>query len=239
MNYYNHYEMGVAGTYIISLPGNEVSQKLTQQCYQSCLQVGQPNPMVVPGFDASGSKVKIQDHELGKPIGELGEIKVPEALQGQAFINFLRLRRADMLMTQIACFLSHYSLWCLCLAMDKPIVILEHDAVMVKPYQVHRYYNNIVYLGSKEQYQQGKEVYSIPPHASDHKGLDRFICRAHAYAIDPAIAKNMVSYVIQHGIITSADAIIRSDMFGIVQDGIYAYDENHGLSTISEDGKVK
>jgi len=118
-------------------------------------------------------------------------------------------------------------------------VILEHDAVMVKPYHVHRYYNNIVYLGSKEQYQQGKEVYSIPPHASDHKGLDRFICRAHAYAIDPAIAKNMVSYVIQQGITTSADAILRSDIFGIVQDGIYAYDENYGLSTISEDGKVK
>ena len=27
-------------------------------------------------------------------------------------------------------------------------------------------------------------------------------------------------------------------MFGIVQDGIYAYDNPHGLSTITEDGKV-
>jgi len=239
MNYYNSYDMSVAGTYIISLPGNELSQKLTQNCYKSCLEVGQPNPMIVPGFDATNSKVKLQDYELGKPVGELGDLQVPEALQGQAFINFLRLRRADMLMTQIACFLSHYSLWALCLAQDKPIVILEHDAIMVRPYQVHKYYNNIVYLGSKEQYKNGKEVYTIPPHASDHKGLDRFICRAHAYAIDPAIAKNLVSYSIQHGIITSADAIIRSDMFGIVQDGIYAYDDNMGLSTISEDGLAK
>lgn len=236
MNYHSHYDMGVEGTYIISLPGNEVSEKLTSQCYQSCMNVGQPNVKVVPGFDASNSKVKIQDYQLGQPIGELGEIKVPEALQGQAFINFLRLRRSDLLMTQIACFLSHYSLWCLCLAMDKPIVILEHDAIMVKPYLVHKYYNNIVYLGSREQFKGGSEVYSIPPHASDHKGLDRFICRAHAYAIDPAIAKNLVSYVIQQGITTSLDAIIRNDIFGMVQDGIYAYDDNHGLSTITENG---
>jgi hypothetical protein len=236
MNYHNHYEIGVSGTYIISLPGNELSEKLTAQCFKSCQDVGQPNVTIVPGFDATNSKVKLQDYQFGQPIGELGEIKVPEALQGQAFINFLRIRRSDLLMTQIACFLSHYSLWCLCLAMDKPIVILEHDAIMVKQYLVHKYYNNIVYLGSKEQYKSGKEVYSIPPHASDHKGLDRFICRAHAYAIDPAIAKNLVSYVIQQGITTSLDAIIRSDMFGIVQDGIYAYDNNHGLSTISKDG---
>jgi hypothetical protein len=238
MNFYNSYNMGVAATYIISLPGNKISEDFTSRCFQSCLEVGQPNPLIVPGFDASEAKVKLQDYQLGQPVGEIAEIKVPEALQGQAFINFLRLRRADMLATQIACFLSHYSLWCLCLAMDKPIVILEHDAIMVKPYHVHKYYNNIVYLGSKEQYKHGTEVYSIPPHASDHKGLDRFICRAHAYAIDPAIAKNMVSYVIQQGITTSLDIIIRSDMFGIVQDGIYAYDDNMGLSTITEDGRA-
>ena len=238
MNYYNHYDMNVEGTYIISIEGNEVSQKLTQQCYESCQKIGQPNVNIFPAFDATDSPVKIQDHELGKPIGEIGTIKVPEILKGQAFLNFLRLRRSDLLMTQIACFLSHYSLWCMCLDKDRPIVILEHDAIMVRQYLKHKYYNNIVYMGGIEQAKFGKLVYSVPPHASDHKGLDRFICRAHAYAIDPAIAKNLVSYSINHGIITTADAIIRCDMFGIVQDGVYAYDDPHGLSTITEDGRV-
>ena len=238
MNYYNHYDMDVEGTYIISIEGNEVSKKLTQQCAESCEKVGQPNVRIWPAFDATDSPIKIQDHDLGKPIGEMGTIKVPEILQGQAFINFLRLRRCDLLMTQIACFLSHYSLWCMCLDKDKPIVILEHDAIMVRQYLKHKYYNNIVYMGGIEQAKFGKLVYSVPPHASDHKGLDRFICRAHAYAIDPAIAKNLVSYSINHGIITTADAIIRCDMFGIVQDGVYAYDDPHGLSTITEDGRV-
>ena len=238
MNYYNSYEMNVEGTYIISIQGNKVSERLTQQCYESCQKIGQPNVNVFPAFDATDSPVKIQDHDLGVPIGEMGSIKVPEFLQNQVFINFLRLRRADLLMTQIACFLSHYSLWCMCLDKDQPIVILEHDAIMVKQYLRHNYYNNIVYMGGVEQAEFGKLVYTVPPHASDHKGLDRFICRAHAYAIDPAIAKNLVSYSINHGIITTADAIIRSDMFGIVQDDVYAYDSNHGLSTITEDGRA-
>ena len=227
------------GTYIISIQGNKVSEKLTRQCVESCEKVGQPNVKLFPAFDATDSKIKVQDHDLGKPIGEMGTIKVPEILKGQAFINFLRLRRADLLMTQIACFLSHYSLWCMCLDKDKPIVILEHDAIMVKQYLRHNYYNNIVYMGGVEQHSgtMGKTG-NIPPHASDQKGLDRFICRAHAYAIDPAIAKNLVAYSIHHGLITTADAIMRCDMFGIVQDGVYAYDSNHGLSTITEDGRA-
>ena len=239
MNYYNHFNMEVEGTYIISIQGNEVSQKLTKQCLESCEKVGQPNVNLFPAFDATDSPVKIQDHDVGKPIGELGTIKVPEFLQGQAFINFLRLRRSDLLMTQIACFLSHYSLWCMCLDKDRPIVILEHDAIMVKPYLRHNYLNNIVYLGGYEQIEGTLRCNdTIPPHASDHKGLDRFICRAHAYAIDPPMAKNLVAYSIHHGIITTADASMRCDMFGIVQDGVYAYENPHGLSTITEDGKV-
>ena len=239
MNYYNQHEMSIEGTYIISIQGNKVSEQLTQQSLASCEKVGQPNVNVFPAFDATGSKVKVQKHDLGLPVGELGSIKVPEFLQGQAFLNFLRLKRCDLLMTQIACFLSHYSLWCMCLDKDRPIVILEHDAVMVKPFLRHNYLNNIVYLGGSEQIHGSlRDTDTIPPHASDQQGLDRFICRAHAYSIDPIMAKNLVSYAIHHGIITTADAMIRYDMFGIVQNGVYAYDNPHDQSTITLDGKV-
>ena len=239
MNYYNHFKMEVEGTYIISIQGNEVSERLTQQCYESCQKVGQPNVRVFPAFDATDSPVKIQEHDYGKPIGELGTIKVPEMVKGQAFINFLRLRRDDLLMTQIACFLSHYCLWCMCLDKDQPIVILEHDAVMVKPYLRHSYLNNIVYLGGCEQIEGTlRSNDTIPPHASDQQGLDRFICRAHAYSIDPIMAKNLVAYSIKHGITTTADAMMRYDQFGIVQNGVYAYENPHDLSTITLDGRV-
>ena len=32
--------------------------------------------------------------------------------------------------------------------------------------------------------------------------------------------------------------MMRFDMFGIVQDGVYAYDNPHDLSTITRDGRV-
>ena len=200
MNYYSQLEMAVEGTYIISIQGNKVSEQLTQQCLAPCKEVGQPNVQVFPAFDATGSKIKVQQHDLGLPVGELGSIKVPEFLQGQAFLNFLRLKRCDLLMTQIACFL---------------------------------------YLGGSEQKAGSlRDTDTIPPHASDQQGLDRFICRAHAYSIDPIMAKNLVSYAIHHGIITTADAMMRYDMFGIVQNGVYAYDNPHDQSTITIDGKV-
>ena len=81
MNYYSQLEMAVEGTYIISLQGNKVSEQLTQQCLESCQKVGQPNVQMFPAFDATDSKIKVQNHDLGKPIGELGTIKVPEFLK--------------------------------------------------------------------------------------------------------------------------------------------------------------
>jgi len=221
MNYLNHYDTQVDGAYIISLKDNELSQKFTARCMKSCEEVGQPYKIFY-GFDG-----------ITYPNEE---IKVPEMLQGQAFINFLRLHNNEMTKSQIAVFLSHYALWCLCIDIDKPIVILEHDAVMLKPYHFHKYYNNIVYLGSSEQYFQNEQVISIPPHGTWKDGLYRFICRAHAYAIDPAVAKNLVSYAIQQGIVVTLDVMMRSDIFPIIQDGMYAYDDNMGLSTNSEDG---
>ena len=217
MNYINSYDTNVESAYIITLPGVEESEQLTQQCAASCEAVGQPYKLW-EGFN-----------------GRSGEVIVPEHLKGQAFINFLRLHTELMTPTQIACFYSHFSLWCMCVDIDKPIVILEHDAMMEKPYFHHKFHNTIVYLGSSEQKFKNWEIISIPPHATDQNGLYRFICRAHAYAIDPFIAKNMIAYVIQQGITTTLDGILRSDIFSIVQDGLYAYDNNHGLSTIHKE----
>ena len=93
MNFYNHYQMDIEGTYIISIEGNEVSQKLTQQCIASCKEVNQHNIQVFPAFDATDSPIKTQNYNLGLPVGELGTIKVPEFLKDQAFINFLQVGR--------------------------------------------------------------------------------------------------------------------------------------------------
>ena len=64
-------------------------------------------------------------------------------------------------------------------------------------------------------------------------GIPCIICRAHAYAIDPPVARNLLSYAIREGITKTLDVFMRCDIFSIVQDGFYAYDER-GISTIEE-----
>ena len=59
MNYLASYDTNVESAYIITLPGDETSEKLTRQCIQSCEAVGQPYKL----FEAFN--------------GRSGEIKVP------------------------------------------------------------------------------------------------------------------------------------------------------------------
>ena len=90
MNYYYSDDLRVEGTYIIRIKGNEVSERLAQKSLKSCQRVGQPNPILIDAFDATHCKSKKQQYHEGKPVGEIQEIKVPDFLKDQAFINFLR-----------------------------------------------------------------------------------------------------------------------------------------------------
>ena len=215
LNYTNSYNLNIESAYIISLKDNKISQDMTKRCAESCEIVGQPYNIFY-GFD-----------------GNSGEIIVPEELEGQSWLKWLRLHDCTLTPTQIGCFYSHFALWTKCLEIDRPIIILEHDSIMVDKLEMHPVYNSIVYLGSREQY-QGAPIYPTPPHGSDNKGLYRFICRAHAYSIDPAVAKNMVSYALKMGIHTSLDVLLRSDIIPMCQFGLFAYD-SPGVSTIHKE----
>jgi hypothetical protein len=219
MNYFSSYNLETENAYIISLKDNKISQDLTERCAKSCEKVGQPYKIFY-GFD-----------------GNTGIVVPPEELKDQSWLNWLRLHDCTLTPTQIGCVFSHFALWTKCLEIDQPIIILEHDSIMLERFPLHPVFNSVIYLGSREQY-HGSPVYPTPPHGSDNKGLYRFICRAHAYSIDPAVAKNLISYVLKMGIHTSLDVMLRSDIIPICQFGMYAYDEP-GISTIHKEEWVK
>lgn len=219
INYDYSYNTLVDSAYIITVKGNELSENLSRRCAESCEKVGQDYEIYY-GFDGTNKK----------------DIIVPDSLKDASWLKWIKLYTDVLSTSQLACFYSHFSLWVKCLELDKPIVILEHDAIMVKKYNYHRLWNCIIYLGSSEQYEGGAPVYPIPPHGTAESGKNRFICRAHAYAIDPPMAKNLIGHVITNGICTSLDVTIRSDLFPIAQDGLYAYDKFDG-STIHKDWK--
>ncbi len=137
--------------------------------------------------------------------------------------NLIKLTNTTLTKAEIGCFLSHFLLWVICVELDQPIVILEHDAVMVNNYLTHPFFNMISYLGCLEQFNGWEPQFPIPPHGQLNPNF-RFMLRAHAYAIDSMIARQLVAKVIKYGLFSSADVFIRMDEFAIIQAGFYAYD---------------
>lgn len=208
------YDMGVDRAYIIQVRDHEVSEQKAAECAKSCTEVGMPYQFW-DAYDGTGDTIKPPANLVGHPV-----------------MACLKVTDHYLTRSELACALSHISLWAKCVEEDKPLVILEHDAIMLQPYRQHAVFNSICYLGSIEQVKKGWAVNPTPPHASEGPNY-HFICRAHAYAIDPAVAKNMLAYVIQHGICRSLDMILRADIFPIHQMGVFAYDNQDSRTTIT------
>lgn len=200
----NNYE--IESAYIITIKENETSERLSRRCQRSCETVFMPYK-IWEAFDGTNNK----------------SIKVPEYLIGKDWLNWIKIKDPELSVSEISCALSHISLWAHCVTINQPIVILEHDAVFDKKFDYHSAYNSIIYLGCKLQKFEDWSVTSIPIHGSNGNNY-RFIYKAHAYSIDPNIAKNMIAHVIKYGIHESLDIMLRSDIFSIVQTGLYAYD---------------
>jgi hypothetical protein len=205
LNLFYSYDRRIENAYIITVKGNEKSEGYSKRCQDSCREVGMPYK-IWDAYDA-----------VDKPLQE------PVHLRNDDFMRMIKVKDHYLTKGELACALSHISLWAHCVKIDKPIVILEHDAVMVKPFLSHECYNGIVYLGGREWAQDNWEILPIPPHASEGPNY-HFICRAHAYAIDPAVAKNLCAYALKMGACAPLDIMIRTDLFTIVHYGLFAYD---------------
>jgi len=211
---YKKFDMNVESAYIIRIKNNKNSESLAERCANSCDKVKMPYKF----WDAYN--------------GIESPILPPDHLKDHVLMNMIKLSDHYMLRGEVAAFLSHVSLWVRCLEIDKPIVILEHDAVMIKPYLNHNIYNSICYLGCDEQVNYNWPVLLTPPHGSMGPNY-HFILRAHAYSIDSAVARHLVSHVLKYGISSSLDTYMNADMFPMHQVGVYAYDlrsDSGGLS---------
>jgi hypothetical protein len=203
LDYKMHLDDPVA--YIITVKNNKISEELSLRCQKSCKEVNQPF-VVWDAFDGTDQK----------------NVFYPEHLKDKDQYKWLKQMNNKLTIGEIAAIFSHFSLWCQCVTVDLPIVILEHDAIMLKKYSCHDGWNQINYLGNLDQYQKNMWP-SFPPHSAASKNW-RFICRAHAYAVDPASARQLISHVIRFGISAPADMLVRADLFSIVQTGFYAFD---------------
>jgi hypothetical protein len=212
LNLFYSRNITVDDAYIITVKGNESSERYSLRCQQSCANVGMPY-VVWDAFD-----------------GTKGPITTPEHSKNCSLIPMLKVTDHYMTRGEVACALSHISLWVHCAKIDKPIIIMEHDSIMIQKFTQMNSLNSIVFLGSNEWVEQKWPVYPIPPHASEGPNY-LFICRAHAYAIDPLMAKNLIAHVLKMGIHAPLDIMLRADLFNITHQGVFAFDKNVNNST--------
>ena len=104
-------------------------------------------------IESTSSAIEVETHEAVQPKGNgdanfgIFERTVPwtwPTLESQDSIDlhtglFKRHYKAKDQRRVEACALSHFSLWKKCAEMNKPIVILEHDAVFIKKFDPEKY----------------------------------------------------------------------------------------------------
>lgn len=214
------YNTEIESAYIITLKGHPVSEPMSQRCAESCNKVGMPYK-IWEAFD-----------------GTKGDIIVPEHLRDQFCVKWLKCLNEALAMSEICTVLSHVSLWMRCIEVDRPIIALEHDAIVLQNLTHHPAFNAINYMGSIEQLQNNYWG-SIPIHGQLNQNY-RFCLRTHSYSIDPFMARRLLGRIIAEGITTSIDVMLRADLYTILQFGMFAYDQADGVSTAPEkDDKKK
>lgn len=211
---YKKYDTSVLGAFIIYMPNVPLSVEMANRCKESCDRAGQ-KAFLFEGFDGTGGTIKIPDH-----------------LKEQSWIKWLKVTDHFQSPTEVACSLSHIALWVKSMEEERPLIILEHDAIVVKPYIHHPFYNIISYLGCKEQINSSHALPPTPIHSTINKNW-HFINRAHAYCVDPQVSKRLFLNVLDRGIFETSDVMIKCDDVAIIQPGFYAYDKSDNVTTLS------
>lgn len=113
---------------------------------------------------------------------------------------------------RVACFLSHYMLWKMCVDKDEPIMILEHDAIFIKPFDETAFMKaecDIISLNDPrgatrraqdfhEKLQQGHQTIQRVPTIDDLM-IPQGLPGNSAYIIKPSGAKKMLNLVKEYG----------------------------------------
>jgi GR25 family glycosyltransferase involved in LPS biosynthesis len=240
----SNHDLTIESAYILSIEGNATSKTQTEHCVASCENVGMPYKIFY-GYDGTDKRT----------------IKTPKHLMDKDYMKWIRVLDTGLSITETCCALGHLALWYHCITIDRPIVILEHDAVMLRPLTQMSGYNRIEYLGHKyelstlykmfdcktetteelsEKMRQNMLPLTLMPH--NRRAVTSVInynylypMGLHAYAIDPIMARRLIAHVMTEGLVNPIDTVPRIDKFATFQTGVYAVqrDDSEKKSTIA------
>lgn len=189
-------------SYIITLVDNEISRKAALRCKQSANipteQFEAFTPRDVPSKMMLEKLTWTYPWDTPKHDFATGLVLSPYRTQQKA--------------ARIACFLSHYELWKTCADVDRPIMILEHDAIFTReidPESLLDTQFDIIGINDPrgatrksqlfhEKVQAGKDEIQRAPLIDDIT-VPQGIAGNSAYIIKPSGAKKLLALVQEHG----------------------------------------
>jgi GR25 family glycosyltransferase involved in LPS biosynthesis len=191
-------------SYIITMQGESVSETLSQECAKSAEQFG-INTVIFPA--THGKDINVQWHKHN-----LKDFKFNQ-----------RIKKINPGM--VGCLISHLSLWKKCIEIQKPILIFEHDALMIReiPHSILDKFKDVCNLDwlsrrttnydEEVKIDRGPGVKLYMEKRPPYSGLELYnkshIKGAHSYIVKPQGAQKLVDFVWSAGAL-APDVIINS-----------------------------
>lgn len=154
-------------SYVITITSLDKSVEISNRCIESGKKFG----------------IDIAVYSAITPKDNVYEISAREGINVKAFDE--RFSRKE---NAIACFLSHYFLWKMCVETNENIFILEHDAVVIDKIDFNIKFKGVLSLG-KPSY--GK--FNIPRNGIGPLTSKDYLPGAHAYMINPKAASDLIN----------------------------------------------
>lgn len=191
-------------SFIITMQGVSISETLAQECLEST-QKFDIHPKIFPAIHGKQISLEWHKHQL------------------KEFQFNKRIKKLND--GAIGCTISHLNLWKKCIELQTPILILEHDAVMIRsiPRNILNKFEDICNLDWLSRittnydvevtHDRGQGVNLFKEKRPPYSGLELYnkshIKGAHSYIIKPQGAQKLIDWLWAHGVL-SADVVINS-----------------------------
>lgn len=180
--------------YIITMKGRNISEELSADCVESCKKFDVPYE-VFPAVQQDNVDIIYNQLQL-KPFPGLKSFRNTKGVRG--------------------CFCSHYLLWKKCYETAEPLIVFEHDAVIIRdiPESLMNSFTDVLILDAhsrtaKNYLERLKEDHgnlvetkiATPQKNMSIKHYNNIhIKGAHAYIIKPAGAKKLIEFTKKYGV---------------------------------------
>lgn len=172
---------------------------LSKRAVDSVNSVGM-EAIVFPSFNTLDriGNISITDYNTTN----VATVTAPIQHEGQDWLNHIKLLQTKISYNEICRILNHMSIWNYCILNNKSVIVLEHDAILLKKHTENVPRNSINMLSDF--------------YLSEH--TNNFIHGAgvHAYSVDQFSAKRLFNKVLNQGICDPLEFLFRLDEFSIV-----------------------